>query len=463
MTLIRLTGAEMARLLRGGRTRALLALLALMLLASGLAGRTDTARQSRESAAAAARDRAHWLDQSPKNPHRAAHYGLWLFRPPAPLAAIDAGVEPFSGRVIRVEAHHPGAPLYQSATDAPPLSRAGAAGLADLLGLVAPLVAVLLGLGALAHDRETGRLRLAVGNGIALGRLVAVRLLAALALLALAIGVPVLLVGAPGVADAAQFGRLALLILAYIGYAALFLLLAGAAGLAFRRSAPALAAMLALWLGVCVVAPRLAAAGVERTSPVPSPTAVLKSIDRRNADYNGRAAFETRKKALAARLARTGENGRINPMGELLYARDHHDYAVYDAAMGQLDRQAADRDRRLALAGLASPLLSLTFVGSALAGSDTAAQRAFVRAAEDYRRTLSDRMNLALRAQPAPAENAMAVSAGADLWKRLPPFTPPTVSLAARGWSLGLPALLLLGWLAGALALLLFVVRKARP
>lgn len=460
---MRLTGTEMAHLLRGGRTRALLALLALMLLASGLAGLADTARQDRESAAATARDRAHWLEQSPKNPHRAAHYGLWLFRPPAPLAGIDPGVEPFSGRMIRVEAHHPGAPLYQAATDAPPLSRAGAAGPADLLALVAPLVALLMGLGALAQDRETGRLRLAVGNGIPLGRLVAVRLLAALGLLAVAIAVPVLMVGVPRLTDAAQFGRLALLILAYIGYAALFLLLAGAAALAFRRSALALTAMLALWLGACVVAPRLAAAWVERTAPAPAPTAVLEAIDRQNADYNGRDAFEARKKALTARLARTGETGRINPMGALLYARDHHDYAVYDAAMGQFDRQVAARDHRLALAGLASPLVSLTFVGSALAGSDTAAQRAFVRAAEDYRRILSDRMNLALRAQPGPADNAMAVSAGADLWKRLPPFAPPQLSLAARGWSLGLPVLLLVGWLAGALALLALAVRRIQP
>ena len=32
-----------------------------------------------------------WLDQDPKNPHSAAHYGIWVFKPASPLATLDPG------------------------------------------------------------------------------------------------------------------------------------------------------------------------------------------------------------------------------------------------------------------------------------------------------------------------------------------------------------------------------------
>ena len=48
---------------------------------------------------------AKWEAQPDRHPHRAAHYGAMVFRVISPLSFIDAGVNPFVGNVLFLEAH----------------------------------------------------------------------------------------------------------------------------------------------------------------------------------------------------------------------------------------------------------------------------------------------------------------------------------------------------------------------
>jgi ABC-2 type transport system permease protein len=38
--------------------------------------------------------REQWLHQGVKNPHSAAHYGVYAFKPKMPLSLVDQGVDP---------------------------------------------------------------------------------------------------------------------------------------------------------------------------------------------------------------------------------------------------------------------------------------------------------------------------------------------------------------------------------
>jgi ABC-2 type transport system permease protein len=58
-----------------------------------------------EQSAAQAAMRGFWVDQGAKNPHSAAHYGLWVFKPKMPLSFIDQGVDSFTGVTTWLEAH----------------------------------------------------------------------------------------------------------------------------------------------------------------------------------------------------------------------------------------------------------------------------------------------------------------------------------------------------------------------
>ncbi|MEZ0250604.1 MAG: ABC transporter permease subunit, partial [Methylobacteriaceae bacterium] len=191
-------GAELALFLHDVRLRWIGAVLVLLLAVAGLGAWRDAVRYGAEVDAVTAAERARWLGQDAKNPHSADHFGIWVFKPSSPLAVLDPGSEPYTGRMVRVEAHVFNDAVYRAVQDAGPLARAGLGSVADIVGLVVPLAAILLGFSAFAADRERGTLRLALGNGIAPGRLFADRFAAMTAALVLVIGLPLLGIGTLG-------------------------------------------------------------------------------------------------------------------------------------------------------------------------------------------------------------------------------------------------------------------------
>lgn len=57
-----------------------------------------------------------WAAQPPKNPHMAAHYGILVYRPRAPLQAIEPVVLPYQGAVTFLKAHKRNAPMLSPAS-----------------------------------------------------------------------------------------------------------------------------------------------------------------------------------------------------------------------------------------------------------------------------------------------------------------------------------------------------------
>ncbi|MEL7043728.1 MAG: hypothetical protein AAGL66_01735, partial [Pseudomonadota bacterium] len=65
---------------------------------------------------AAERVNQEWAAQPLKNPHLAAHYGILVYRPRAPLQAIEPGVLPYQGAVTFLEAHKRNSPMLSPAS-----------------------------------------------------------------------------------------------------------------------------------------------------------------------------------------------------------------------------------------------------------------------------------------------------------------------------------------------------------
>lgn len=453
--------AELALLAQKREMRWLLIVLACLLLGAGVI----TARRNAATAEAFARvshaERARWLGQSAKNPHRAAHFGLWAFRAPSPLSAIDPGTDPYVGRMIRIEAHHPNDPLFREALAGGPLQRPKAATMTDLIALLVPLIAVLTGFASIAGDRESARLGLLIGAGCNIVTLCRARFMAAFIMLSGAVTVPLALVGGVMVTDWSDIAALAMLVLGASVYAALFLAAAMAVSLYARTSRTALAVLLAFWAMECVIVPRLATATVEHARPTPSENAMLAQIKAINDAYNTPAAAAARKQRLQDALRRTGQAARIDPGGALLYQRDHHDTAVYDRAMTTFSAQLRGQDRLLIIAAILTPALAYQQVSDALAASGAEAHLHFLSGAERYRRSMSDLMNLALRRHP-PAKG-MSYVAGADTFRSLPAFSLQPKTLGDLLAESLVPAACLVVALAAALLAMTIAARRARP
>jgi ABC-2 type transport system permease protein len=124
-----------------------------------VAGRRHHVDVSRQHALAAQATRAQCLNQEKKNPHSAAHDGVYAFKPKSPLAIVDTGIDPYMGVAVWLEAHKQNEFKYRPAQDRTAVQRFGEMTAAEVLQVLAPLFIVLMTFAAFAGEREQGTLR----------------------------------------------------------------------------------------------------------------------------------------------------------------------------------------------------------------------------------------------------------------------------------------------------------------
>jgi ABC-2 type transport system permease protein len=463
---------ELAELYAAGRLRWLVLALALLTLASVLSGATRQAEQSRHRAQAERASYSFWLDQGDKNPHSAAHFGMHVARPLEPAAFFDPGLTPFTGISIWVEAHKQNAARFRAAQDGTGLARFPDLSPAFLLQVIAPLVAILLGYASVAAERERGRLRFVLGQGAAPWPWLCAKTLAVVCALGVCLA-PLALVPVAGTLTdagagaATQFGRAlglaAGLALAYALYLLAFCALSVAVSALARRPAAALAGLVAFWACACVLAPRLATGLAAEIAPAPEGYAFRQDLqrDRKLAEQRlfpeeGMSEFER------ATLEKHGVKGReqlpFSMRGALLMEEEAAGDAVFDRYYGMLWSRWREQARWTLAAGLASPLPPLMRASQGYAGTGLEHELNFLRAAENYRRSVQHIMNADLRAQAAGRE--YTYKAGRELWASVPAFRYPSPSLGEIWQAQLAPLTLLALWCGAAFVLLNRAARR---
>jgi ABC-2 type transport system permease protein len=457
----RIAAHEMTFLLRDGRFRWSAALVGALLLVSLGAGWVQyrTSRVEREVAAEATR--AHWLGQEAKNPHSAAHFGLFAFKPRLPLSFVDQGVDPFAGTTVYLEPHRQNELILRPAQDASAAQRLGALTAAGVLQRLLPLLIILLAFASFAGEREQGTLRQVLALGVDPGDLAwgkALGLAGGLALLLLPaalLGGLALALGSAG-AVAPTTGRVALLAAVYLAYFAVFIGISLAVSARAPSSRVALVGLLAFWMLNCLIVPR---AAVDLSVWLYyTPQAVdfeLSTVNEANRDFDARALeLET--------LARYGvqriEDLPVNYAGIELQAREEHAAEVFDRRYGELWGAFVRQAHVHELASVVAPMLAVRALSMGLAGTDLEQHRHFAQAAEGYRRSMVRVMNEDITLNSRRGEVYMA---GPELWSKVPPFRydAPGVRWALANRRISIAALGL--WLVASALLATAAARRA--
>ena len=458
---------EFMDVVRDGRFRWCAALVGALLLVSLGTGWVQARNAQRELAAAQATARDHWESQGEKNPHSAAHYGIYAFKPRLALSFVDEGVDPYTGTSVLLEAHRQNDFLLRPAQDATPAQRIGALTAAQVLQHLVPLLIILLTFGALAGERERGTLRQLLATGIgrlelAMGK--ALGITAALALLlvpAAIVGAAAIVVGSPGPA-ASPLVRGAVLTGVYLVYFATFIGLSLAVSAKAPSARAALVVLLAVWVVNGLVAPRVAVDLSKWLYPTPSAVEFANNMGQEMSDgVDGiqrpdRAA--TTQELLDQYKLENAEDLPINAIGVFLQKSEEFGNQIFDRNYGSLwntfERQGYVHE---ALA-VTAPLLAVRTISMGLAGTDVEQHRHFAVAAEEYRRALVRRLNGELTENSRTGEVYLS---SAELWSQMPPFRydAPTVGWVLRNRVL---SLLVLGlWLAAAFVVATAAVRRA--
>lgn len=202
-------------------------------------------------------------DQPARHPHRMVHYGHYVFRTPTPLAALDPGVDPFTGTVMFLEGHRQNSATFSSSYDgaqAGPFSRLSPALTYQLL---IPMVLIVMGFGVVSREREAATDRQLVTSGISpvsiwLGKSFALSSVALLLLLPMIIGV--------SLSDTNWTIGIGFIIL-YFLYLMCWVLIITAVSTWSKNTSSSLLILLAAWLILCALIPRLVASVANTAIP----------------------------------------------------------------------------------------------------------------------------------------------------------------------------------------------------
>lgn len=449
-------------LLRERRLR-ILGALVLAMTAIALVAAAIDARRLRDARAHDAHVEARvWEAQGAANPHGAAHFGRYVYKPVQALAVLDPGLQAHLGGTLKLEGHVQNPSRFKRTDGGAALSRFGGFSPAFAMQVLVPLLIVFAAFGAFSGERARNLMWQEIGAGASPWQLLAGRYLAfaaaLLGLLALAGALAALL--GMSAWSAAYFGALALMLCAYALYwlAVLGIVLAMTAMTGSARTS--LLAGLGFWVVGALLTPMLAPMLAERRHPTPTATdfharvvdEIMQGPDGHNPRDARFAAFQeaTLKQYKVGRI----EDLPINYSGLLF---EYGEKTTADIYNRHFERLYADYDAQAAYslrASIVSPLMALRPLSAALAQSDLPAHRHFLAQAEAYRYALVQALNRDIKFNRKPemreyAADVAAVTRGVR-------FEPAPLTLAEVLPRTAAPFAWLLAWLAGAVALMRF-------
>lgn len=434
---------ERLDLRRDARWRALALATVLLMLAALAAGLTRSQQLERERQAAQRGDREVWTAQGSKNPHSAAHFGQYAFKPVGPLALADPGVSDYVGQAIYLEAHRQNEAQFRSARDGTLAARMGHLSLAFVLQTVLPLMAILLGFAAISGEREQGTLPQLLSLGVkpihllmgkALAQLGALLGLLVLSIVGMTAGLA--LFGSRPTTDLGNDGlRLLSMAAAYALYLAGFTALALAVSAWSRSSRSALVGLLVFWLLNSFLVPRWVTDAARGVDPLPTALAFRDEMTKDKRKLFGHDEAHPGFIAFRDRVLKQYGVSRIEDLpvsfrGLSLREDDEAGFKISDRHFHQLQARIERQDAWRAAPGWVFPMLALQPFSMAMAGVDNRHHHDFINAAEAHRRLIQTAASQDIIDHAKNGDNAY--EADEETWATIPSFSYQTPSV---GWA----------------------------
>ena len=462
---------EFITTLRDGRLLVLGLSIFLIFIGFFLASNYELQQLRQEKQQVGITAKEQWNMQSVKNPHTAAHYGIYVFKPDSPVAALDPGLRAFIGQSIWLEPHKRNLERYSPSSDQVLAKRFGQSSTFFVLYALLPLLIVALTFSSVSQERERGTLRMLHSLGLAAKPLIFGKLLGLLAAFTLVL-TPALLLALflLGESFSLTFDdvlRLASLLLVCIIYYAIFIALAIASSAYFKTSRVSLFFLLAFWLISVFVAPRLGAAFANNLVAIPTASQFWDNIKNDIAlGIANDGSQEQRAKAFEAKtLAEYGVSKKEDlPVGFVSLNRqfnDHYSIYVHNLYFNQLRDKFAEQQHLTHLASWLGPSIAIRALSMSLAGMDLAHQRNFEDAAEAYRHYFIE-LTEDMDRERSHGTERNAKGSEAD-WRSVNPFAyqAPDIGFALKTAQLDI--IILLGWLVLSLALLSLSAKRLVP
>ena len=443
---------ETKELLREGRVRiAFVIVIFLLGIAVWISAKQyQNVNQQYESATTI--ERGLWDNQGEKNPHSAAHYGTYAFKPKYPLSLVDQGVDKYAGTSIFLEAHKRNESQFSAATDQTGLARFGDLTPDFILLFIIPLLIILLGYNSFTKEREMGTLTLLKSQGISNWKWMLGKWLA-LFLPILCITLVLFFVAGALLANLKDFGvfnwgSLLMMCLVFTVYYMVFTNVVLFISAITKKSGISLVVSLCVWIIACLAAPKAASNIAESKHPYPTRQEFAANVLKdKKEGLDGHNPWSKEAKQLEQEVLR--KHG-VDSLHQLPFNFDayrmqkgeEHEAEVYFKHYNYLKEQYTEQSNVYKSLAVISPYLPTRFLSMSIAHTDYATHWDFADAAEEYRIATQKFLNDNF-AQNSKYGN-WRYQADASFWKNLPAFEydPPELNTvlsrnASNLWIMG--------------------------
>lgn len=434
---------ELIELFREGRFRILASITAWLLFTSLWISYRQYKDLQATHTAATAEERHTWENQPEKNPHGAAHFGVYLFKPIQPMSFIEPGVQSYSGSTIYLEAHKRNSEQFNQAQDQTELTRFGHLNPAFVLGTLMPLLIMIMGFAAFSKERESGTLKILISQGLSSWKLLAGKWLG--------IFIPVLLLVTPFLLVALillsgikgfSLNSLLTLFITYFLWYAIIINITLLYSIYFKKSATVFISCLLFWIVTTILIPRLATNVSNSSYPILTQEQIVKKIADMNNSRGGNIhdlSGDLYKKLIDSLLNKYRVDSvsqlPVNMAGIRLDIGEQMDTRNFDIIYNEVKSQFASQQQVYTVASFFSPYIALKDLAMAAAQTNNKAQWHFADAGEQYRREFVNKLNRYIAFESKKQEAFTNFQAATTVWKSIPEFVyhHPSLSEALKG------------------------------
>ncbi|MFN3999437.1 DUF3526 domain-containing protein [Algoriphagus sp.] len=407
-------------------------------------------------AEAASHIRSQWDNQEAGNPHSAAHYGTYLFKPSSALTGFDEGVNGVVGKTLYLEGHRQNEIQYSEASQSLQISRFGKLRPSLLLQLIIPLLLIFLVFSAIRTERESDRVRILLVQGgdfrqLLFGKIIAYWLLSVLFLI---ITLSLQLILQMEQLTGEVILRTSLIGLGYAAFYWVISSLTAYLSANLRQAGTALSVMLACWIIWGVFLPKISGTLAEQLYQLPSRQEFSErmkadravGLDGHNPEKEKLAILKD--SVLRKYQVETVEELPINFDGILMQADEEIGNVVWDKHFGDLYEVLRKQKTFTQVSSIPNPLQSLQSLSMGLSGTDYFHHADFMLKAEEYRRGFIKELN-DKHAFGGSKTGDWKWAADQEFYRSLEDFTYSSIPLNQIFGILWSDILILLSWVIG--------------
>ncbi len=428
---------ELKELAREGRFRIALIIVLVLVLIATSTGINQYKKNNQQYLESVGKERTIWETQGEKNPHSAAHYGTYAFKPKFALSLFDYGVTKYTGNSVFLEAHNRNEASFSEASDQTSLARFGTLSINFICIYLFPLLIILIGYNSYTKETENQTLTLLKSQGVhpiklALGKWLATFVPVFTISASIFVVIGVVLANLEGVVFF-DWKNLFFLFLSYNLYYSIITTLTLLMSIWSTSSGISLVKNLVLWIFISFITPKIATNFANANHPYPSKSEFNAAIteDKKNGldGHNpwNKAAKQLERETLAAYGVDDLSKLPFNYAGYRMQKGEEHEAKIYEKHYKNLERTALAQNNTYKKLSFISPFVPIRFLSMDLSNTSADLHWKFTSAAEKYRIEKQQFLNYDIKDNAKVGERGYKMTR--EKFKKLPifEFTPPSL------------------------------------